>query len=178
MIIIEVKKIDILSLLKANRFIIDEKLVNDIIFKISNKSGIDLKDNKDIKKQVICKSMMIQRKWRQNKSGRFRKDFTQKIFIENFNFRITETVVVGNSSAIKNFLCMDGEWQLCMEIENLHENLERLRLNTLKEICNFKKKNEKKNDNFSELIESITLKVENLKIDFDLVKNFEKILIK
>lgn len=171
MIIIEVKKIDILSLLKANRFIIDEKLVNDIIFKISNKSGIDLKDNKDIKKQVICKSMMIQRKWRQNKSGRFRKDFTQKIFIENFNFRITETVVVGNSSAIKNL-------QLCMEIENLHENLERLRLNTLKEICNFKKKNEKKNDNFSELIESITLKVENLKIDFDLVKNFEKILIK
>ena len=42
MIIIEVKKIDILSLLKANRFIIDEKLVNDIIFKMRKKSRIVL----------------------------------------------------------------------------------------------------------------------------------------
>lgn len=167
-IIIEMKKIEILSLLRENFFIIDKKLINDVIKKISNVSGLDLKENKDLKRQVIIKARMVQIKWKKSQSGRIQKDFFEKSLNEHFKFRIIDT-----------FISSSEKMQLNIDIKNLHEKMENLRLSTLEEIFNFKKKtfNEKNNDNFSNLIDSIVLKVKTLKIDFDLVKNFEKISI-
>ena len=143
-------------------------LINDVIKKISNVSGLDLKENKDLKRQVIIKARMVQIKWKKSQSGRIQKDFFEKSLNEHFKFRIIDT-----------FISSSEKMQLNIDIKNLHEKMENLRLSTLEEIFNFKKKtfNEKNNDNFSNLIDSIVLKVKTLKIDFDLVKNFEKISI-